>query len=48
VQLAQLQEAWRKLQNSGVAVFGISYDSVEVLAAFAEERGITYPPLSDL
>ena len=30
-----------------MAVFAISYDSVEVLAAFAEKRGISYPLLSD-
>jgi peroxiredoxin len=47
VQLVELQEAWRSLQHSGVAVFAISYDSVDVLAAFAEKRGITFPLLSD-
>ena len=43
----ELQEAWPNLQKNGVAIFAISYDSVEVLAAFAEKRGITYPLLSD-
>jgi peroxiredoxin len=47
VQLVELQEAWRRLQANGVAIFAISYDSVEVLAAFADKRGITYPLLSD-
>jgi peroxiredoxin len=47
VQLVELQEAWRSLQNSGVALFAISYDSVDVLAAFAEKRGISFPLLSD-
>jgi len=47
VQLVELQEAWPNLQKNGVATFAISYDSVEVLAAFADKRGITYPLLSD-
>lgn len=47
MQLVELQEAWRNLQQNGVAILAISYDSVEVLAAFAEKRGITYPLLSD-
>jgi peroxiredoxin len=47
VQLVELQEAWRTIQENGVAVFAISYDSVSVLAAFAEKHGITYPLLSD-
>jgi peroxiredoxin len=47
VQLVELQDAWRNLQQAGVAIFAISYDSVAVLAAFAEKRSITYPLLSD-
>ena len=47
MQLVELQEAWRSLQPNGVAIFAISYDSPEVLAAFAEKRGITYPLLAD-
>ena len=47
MQLVELQEAWGSLEEHGVAIFGISYDSVEILAAFAEKRGITYPLLSD-
>ena len=47
MQLVELQEAWRTIQQNGVAVFAISYDSVSVLAAFAEKHGITYPLLSD-
>src|SRR5258708_6815149 len=42
-----MQEAWRSLQANGVAIFAISYDSPQVLAAFADKRGITYPLLSD-
>ncbi|MBV9897454.1 MAG: redoxin domain-containing protein [Chloroflexi bacterium] len=43
----ELQDAWQALEKRSVAVFALSYDSVEVLAAFAEKRGITYPLLSD-
>ena len=35
------------LRTQGVALFAISYDSVDVLKAFAEKHGITYPLLSD-
>ena len=47
MQLVELQEAWQNLQDSRVAIFAISYDIVEVLAAIAEKRGITFPLLSD-
>lgn len=43
----ELQDAWVNLERTGVAVFGLSYDSVETLAAFADKRGITYLLLSD-
>ena len=43
----ELQEAWPALEAGGVALFGLSYDAVSVLAAFAEKRGITFPLLSD-
>lgn len=43
----ELQEAWPALEAGGVALFGLSYDAVPVLAAFAEKRGITFPLLSD-
>ncbi len=35
------------LSGNDVAVFAISYDSVEILAQFAEKHGITFPLLSD-
>lgn len=35
-------------ERNGVAVFALSYDSVEVLSAFAREHGITFPLLSDV
>jgi peroxiredoxin len=43
----ELQKAWPELDAAGVAVFGLSYDAVDVLATFAEQRGITFPLLSD-
>jgi peroxiredoxin len=44
----ELQQAWHELAPAGVAVFGLSYDAVDVLAGFAEKRGITFPLLSDV
>lgn len=37
----------KSLTDAGVAVVGISYDPVEVLAGFAEKRKIGFPLLSD-
>ena len=44
----ELQERLEELIRSGIGVAAISYDSQEVLAKFAVERGITYPLLSDV
>jgi peroxiredoxin len=38
---------WPALHADGVALFAISYDSVEILRAFAEKHTITFPLLSD-
>lgn len=38
---------WPALRAEGVALFAISYDSVEILGGFAEKHGITFPLLSD-
>jgi hypothetical protein len=35
------------LEAAGTGLFAISYDSIEVLAGFADKYGITYPLLSD-
>lgn len=43
----QLQRHLAEFEAAGVAVYAISYDGPEVLAAFAEEFDITYPLLSD-
>ena len=37
----------QELENSGISVAAISYDSEEVLADFANRRSITFPLLSD-
>ena len=43
----QLQHNLHQFTKAGIAVFAISYDSVEAQAAFAGEFGITYSLLSD-
>jgi len=43
----ELQRSSIDFEREGIAVFGISYDSVATLAAFAGKYGITYPLLSD-
>lgn len=47
MQLVELQHAWPVLESQRVALFGLSYDSVDTLASFAAKRGITFPLLSD-
>jgi len=42
-----LQRDLKKIEDSGIKVVGISYDSVEVLKAFADKQKITFPLLSD-
>ncbi len=37
----------KELQSQGLNVVAISYDSRDILAAFAKQRGITFPLLSD-
>jgi len=43
----ELQSRVEELQAQGIELATISYDSREVLAAFAKQHGITYPMLSD-
>jgi hypothetical protein len=43
----ELQDRLQELRGSGIGVAAISYDSTEVLNDFAEQRGITFPLLSD-
>lgn len=42
-----MQADLKELDAAGIAVIGISYDSVEVLAKFAAKSKITFPLLSD-
>ena len=43
----ELQSRVKELQAQGLGLATISYDSREVLTAFAKQHGITYPMLSD-
>lgn len=43
----ELQESLAEYQRNDIAVFAVSYDSVSVLAGFAEKYGIEYPLLAD-
>ena len=43
----QLQQNLEAFTQAGIKIFAISYDSVEVLAKFAGDFGITYPLLAD-
>ena len=43
----ELQGRLEELRGQGLGVAAISYDTEEVLADFAERRGITFPLLSD-
>ena len=42
-----MQKDSKTLEDAGVKVVGISYDSVDVLKTFAEKQKITFPLLSD-
>ena len=42
-----MQRDSKKLEEAGVKVVGVSYDSVEVLKGFADKQKITFPLLSD-
>ncbi len=43
----ELQDRLEELSASGIGVAAISYDSPEVLAEFAQRRGISFPLLAD-
>ena len=45
--MVKLQAELKKFEDSGAQVVAISYDKVEVLAKFADEKKITFPLLSD-
>lgn len=42
-----MQKGLKSLEDKQIRVVAISYDSVEVLAKFAENQKITFPLLSD-
>ena len=46
-QLLELQSQYETLRKDGLGLVGISYDSQEILAAFSQQHGITFPLLSD-
>src|SRR6266581_206807 len=46
-QLLELQTQYEQLRKDGLGLVGISYDSQDILAAFSEQHGITFPMLSD-
>ena len=43
----ELQQAQAQFQKAGLALAGITYDSVAILKDFASRKGITFPMLSD-
>ena len=43
----QLQADRKKIEDAGITLVAISYDATDDLAAFARDRGITFPLLSD-
>jgi peroxiredoxin len=45
--LVQLQSDLKSLEDAGVQVVGISYDSPAVLKSFSDRAKITFPLLSD-
>ena len=46
-QLVKLQGNIETVENAGIKVIGISYDSVEDIKAFADKREVKFPLLSD-
>ena len=47
-QLLELQSQYETLRKEGLGLVGISYDSQEILSAFSQQHGITFPLLSDV
>jgi len=42
-----LQRDLKSIEDAGIQVVGISYDSTEILKKFSDQSKITYPLLSD-
>ena len=47
-QLLELQSQYASLRKDGLGLAAISYDAQDVLAAFSQQHGITFPLLSDV
>jgi len=47
-QLLELQSQYDTLRKDGLGLVGISYDSQDILQAFSQQHGITFPLLSDV
>ena len=45
--MVQLQEQRNAIEDAGITLVAVSYDPHDSLKEFAEQRGITYPLLSD-
>jgi peroxiredoxin Q/BCP len=45
--LVQLQSDLKSIEDAGIQVIGISYDSPEALKRFSDKAKITFPLLSD-
>lgn len=45
--MVELQKITPRLTNEGIALYAVSYDSLDVLRRFASQSRITYPLLSD-
>ena len=43
----ELQQYLGQFRKQGLGIFSISYDSVAILADFAERKNITFPLLAD-
>ena len=46
--MVELQSHLKEIQAKGLGIASISYDSVEIVAAFSKQREITFPLLSDV
>jgi peroxiredoxin Q/BCP len=47
VEVSRLRDSWQELQDLGVEVVGVSYDSPEKNRGFAEAQGLPFRLLSD-
>ena len=43
----QLQKDIKQFEQAEIQIVGVSYDSVDILGSFAQQKEITYPLLSD-